>query len=124
MTAPEHMRKIKITYLDGSEKEVELNPFKQRYLDNGDFGNKSPESLDRQNTVWKEIIARNCDHLWQPVSFQFGQFSGAPDLRDGRVYCVCMKCASHTYLKTSWYGAYIGGPDDLEEQFMEEEREG
>ena len=32
-----------------------------------------------------------------------------PDDRQGRVYCVCMKCASHTYITTQFAGFQLGG---------------
>ena len=78
----------------------------------------------RQNTKWSKEIAGKCKHKWQPISFVFEtqmlDSSGrvlmkAPDINSGRVYCVCMKCYSHTYVKTGWVGYYIGSPDLLEE---------
>ena len=53
-----------------------------------------------------------CDdgwHRWQPVSFRFetqlldkdGRVQiRQPDLREGRVYVVCMECFTHTYVET------------------------
>lgn len=37
-----------------------------------------------------------------------------PDLEQGRVYCVCMKCASHTYVVTPFIGFYLGGDRPVE----------
>jgi len=80
--------------------------------------------MDRQNTKWSETIAGKCKHKWQPISFVFeGQLLDKdgrvlirqPDLANGRVYCVCMKCCSHTYIETGWIGYYINSPDLLEE---------
>jgi hypothetical protein len=80
--------------------------------------------MDRQNTKWSEEIAGKCDHEWQPVSFRFEtqllDNSGRvqirqPDLANGRVYCVCMKCCSHTYIETGYVGYYINSPDLLED---------
>ena len=85
---------------------------------------------DRQNTKWYEEIAHKCKHKWQPLSFVFETQlldpSGrvlikAPDIASGRVYCVCMKCMSHTYVETGWVGYYIGSPDLLEEEVSESE---
>jgi hypothetical protein len=71
---------------------------------------------------------RKCTHRWQPVSFAFEcemySIRGSeirvpirqPDLVGGRVYCVCMKCASHTYIATQWAGFYLGGDRDPEEE--------
>lgn len=62
-----------------------------------------------------------CKHKWQPLSFVFETevlLSNAGGIRPmvrqpategGRVYCVCMKCASHTYIATQWIGYYLGG---------------
>lgn len=72
---------------------------------------------DRQNTVWSKEIARKCKHNWQPVSFTF-EAETAPDLSNGRVYCVCMKCFSHSYVNTGWIGYYLGDPDILEDDYL------
>lgn len=80
--------------------------------------------IDRQNTKWSEEIAGKCEHNWQPVSFRFESQlldnSGRvqirqPDLVNGRVYCVCMKCCSHTYIETGYVGYFINSPDLLED---------
>jgi len=56
-----------------------------------------------------------CEHEWQPISFRFeSQMLDAagrvlirqPDLEEGRVYCVCMKCHTHTYIVTEFVGYY------------------
>jgi hypothetical protein len=70
---------------------------------------------DRQNTKWMEEIACKCKHTWQPLSFSFENGS-IPDIARGRVYCVCMKCCSHTYIETGWVGFYLNSPDDLESE--------
>lgn len=83
------------------------------------------EPIDRQNTKWSQEITAKCEHEWQPVSFAFetqllddqGRVKiRQPDLANGRVYCVCMKCLGHTYVRTGYVGYYIGSPDDLEAQ--------
>ena len=80
--------------------------------------------MDRQNTKWKKEISDKCSHKWQPLSFVFEtqllDESGRvqikqPDLANGRVYCVCMKCYSHTWVNTGYVGYYIGSPDLLEQ---------
>ncbi len=82
--------------------------------------------MDRQNTVWMKEIARKCKHKWQPISFVFESqvldkdgrvLIRQPDLVDAKVYCVCMKCLSHSYVKTGWINYYLGSPDLLEEEF-------
>ncbi len=68
---------------------------------------------------------RACKHKWQPLSFVFEtQILGAegrvvvrqPKTEGGRVYCVCMKCASHTYVVTQWSGFYLGGDQDPKDE--------
>lgn len=53
---------------------------------------------------------------WVPVSFVFetqllddrGRVQiRQPALEDGRVYCVCMGCHTHTYIVTKWLGGYL-----------------
>lgn len=65
-----------------------------------------------------------CAHEWQPISFRFeGQLLDGngrvlirqPDLNRGRVYCVCMKCHSHTYIETKWVGYYLTPPGEQED---------
>jgi len=60
------------------------------------------------------------EHNWQPVSFVFetqlldseGRVRvRQPDLKEGRVYVVCMACRTYTYVVTEWAGYYLGGPD-------------
>jgi hypothetical protein len=55
----------------------------------------------------------NGEHEWTPLSFAFEQQLidekgrvriRQPDTEKGRVYCVCMKCHSHTYVETKWVG--------------------
>jgi hypothetical protein len=67
------------------------------------------------------IAPEDCyPHQWQPLSFVFEtQLSDSdgrihtrqPGMEDGRVYCVCMRCASHTYINTSWCKYHLGGPE-------------
>jgi hypothetical protein len=68
-----------------------------------------------------------CEHNWQPLSFVFEtevlSITGScarpqirqPSIDAGRVYCVCMLCASHTYIVTQWVGFYLGGDQDPNE---------
>lgn len=62
------------------------------------------------------IDRSKCRHKWQPISFVFeSQLRGMegevrikqPSLERGRVYCICMKCASHTYIDTKWIQYHI-----------------
>ena len=75
---------------------------------------KKNKYADRQNTKWAKEIAGKCKHEWQPVSFSF-ELETVPDLNKGRVYCVCMKCCSHSYIETGYVGYYLNSPDLLEE---------
>ena len=81
--------------------------------------------MDRQNTKWAKEISGKCKHKWQPLSFIFetqlldkeGRVRiKQPDLNNARIYCVCMKCCSHTYIETGYVGYFIGSPDLLEEK--------
>ena len=60
-------------------------------------------------------------HRWIPVSFVFENEAldpkgtvliRQPNVDKGRVYCVCMGCARHTYIETKWIGYCLGGSDD------------
>jgi hypothetical protein len=60
------------------------------------------------------------EHHWQPVSFVFetqllddaGRVRvRQPDIKEGRVYVVCMACRTHTYVVTERAGYFLGGPD-------------
>lgn len=62
-------------------------------------------------------IRESCKHEWEPLSFVFesqlldrdGRVQiRQPDIDNGRVYCLCMKCCSHTYVDTRWVGYHIG----------------
>ncbi len=84
---------------------------------------KESDSCDRQNTKWAREIVDKCKHKWQPISFRFETqmldkdgrvLIRQPDLVNGKVYCVCMKCCSHTYINTGYVGYYINSPDLLE----------
>jgi hypothetical protein len=61
------------------------------------------------------------EHEWQPLSFVFESqvldpegrvHIRQPDTDNARVYCVCMKCYTHTYITTEWIGHFIPGPHD------------
>lgn len=70
-----------------------------------------------------------CEHDWQPVSMVFetrlvddapgggGRYRvmPQPDLKKGRVYLVCFRCASHTYMETSWANFRLFGSLDREQ---------
>lgn len=73
-----------------------LAPFRQGYCVDGSF-----------------------DHPWQPISFVFesqlldrdGRVQvRMPDVKKGRVYCVCMRCHQHTYIETGWANFYVDDP--------------
>ena len=77
---------------------------------------------DRRMNMCLDGLA--CDdgqaHRWQPVSFRFetqllddhGRVQiRQPDVKEGRVYVVCMACRTHTYVVTEWAGYFLGGPD-------------
>jgi hypothetical protein len=64
-------------------------------------------------------------HKWQPLSFVFetqlldphGRVQiRQPAIQEGRVYCVCMGCAHHTYIETDWVGYYLGGSEHGKEE--------
>lgn len=64
---------------------------------------------------------RDCSHNWTPVSFAFETqlldsngrvMVRQPDLELGRVYFICVGCASHTYMSTSWVGYRMLGAED------------
>lgn len=66
---------------------------------------------------------KTCDHEWKPVSMVFetqlldehGRVRvRQPDLDKGRVYLVCLACASHTYQETSWINCRMYGSSDRE----------
>ena len=67
---------------------------------------------------------QDCPHDWQPVSmvFETQLLDGEgrvrvrqPDMGAGRVYLVCLGCAQHTYMETSWANFRLeGSPDRLE----------
>lgn len=62
-----------------------------------------------------------CDHNWQPVSMVFETqwlddegrvLVRQPDTERGRVYLVCLLCASHTYMSTAWVQYRLYGSED------------
>ena len=64
---------------------------------------------------------RKCDHDWQIAGMVFetqlldehGRVRvRQPDIDEGRVYLVCLRCASHTYQATEWVGYRLHGSDD------------
>ena len=59
------------------------------------------------------------EHDWTPVSFVFETqlldpngrvLARQPSIDEARVYCVCMKCQTHSYIVTEWAGFYLGDP--------------
>ena len=86
----------------------------------------------RQNTIWSDEISYKCEHNWQPVSMVFETqlldsagrvLVRQPDIENAKVYCVCLKCCSHTYYVTGWCGAYQSSPDILEVNWRAEHGE-
>lgn len=66
---------------------------------------------------------KDCEHEWNPLSFVFetqllddvGRVRvRQPDIKKGRVFLVCVKCASHTYMQTEWVGFRLEGSLDRE----------
>lgn len=79
------------------------------------------ETPDNQEKSKWDQIARNCKHNWQPISFVFeSQLLGnegrvlvkQPNCTAGKVYCVCMKCHSHSYVETVYVGYRLNSPPD------------
>jgi hypothetical protein len=69
---------------------------------------------------------RECRHEWQPISMVFETqlldqdgrvLVRQPDLDEGRIYLVCLGCASHTYVTTSWIGFRLIGSEDANPRF-------
>lgn len=67
------------------------------------------------------VHPRKCRHAWKPAGmvFETQLLDGdgrviirQPDLDTGRVYLVCLLCASHTYMSTSWTGYRLYGSED------------
>ena len=94
------------------------------------FREKGRPTDDRQNTLWWDEIRGKCEHDWKPLSFVFecqlldkdGRVQiRQPGISKGRVYCVCMKCLSHSYVETAWAGYYLGSPDLLEDALIDNE---
>lgn len=60
-----------------------------------------------------------CHHRWHPVVLETtsrywredGTFYDVdqPHLENARVYLVCLKCATHTYMSTAWAGVQLEG---------------
>lgn len=78
--------------------------------------------VDRLTNAGKKstVCVDKKPHRWQPLSFVFESQllddSGRviirqPSTEEGRVYVVCMRCHSHTYIVTEWVGYYLAGPD-------------
>lgn len=74
----------------------------------------------------------SCEHDWKPISFvyetQLLDSQGRvlirqPDLDEARVYLVCLECASHTYLTTSWVGFRLYGSEDANPRYISPEGE-
>ena len=60
-------------------------------------------------------------HNWQPISMVFETqllddqgrvLARQPHLETGRVYLVCLDCAQHTYMSTSWARFRLYGSED------------
>lgn len=88
--------------------------------------------MDRQNSVWMKEIAHKCKHKWEPISFTFETqlldkdgrvLIRQPDLTSAKVFCVCMKCLSHSYIETGWIGYYLNSPDELEANYIKHKHE-
>lgn len=69
----------------------------------------------------KFAAPRDCGHRWESVSMvmetQFLDPHGRvnvrqPDTQRGRVYFICRRCASHTYMTTQWIGFRMLGSED------------
>lgn len=67
----------------------------------------------------------DCEHNWEPVSFRFESqmldrqgrvLIRQPDIEEGRVYCVCMKCHQHTYIVTNFVGYYFVLDEHMDEE--------
>ncbi len=48
----------------------------------------------------------------QLLSATGGVIVRQPDIDHGRVYLVCLLCASHTYMATRWVGYRLYGSED------------
>jgi hypothetical protein len=78
---------------------------------------------------WYQLIGKECQHKWQPCSFRFETqlldregrvVIRQPELHNARVYCVCMKCRSWTYIEAHDIRYFLGGPTELLDQKMVE----
>ena len=78
--------------------------------------------IDRQNTLWNKEIKNKCKHDWKPVHLKFNTDANIPEsLTNAKVYRICVKCCSYTYIEAGFAGFYINSPDILEELLIEKE---
>lgn len=77
-----------------------------------------------------DVDWRDCHHDWRPVSMVFETqlldpegrvLIRQPDAAAGRVYIVCMGCASHTYMETRFIYRLHGAPDQDADRLKREE---
>lgn len=73
------------------------------------------------------LAPSDCSHDWQPVSMVFESqlldgdgrvLIRQPDIDEGRVFLVCLQCASHTYVSTSWVGFRLYGSEDANPRYV------
>lgn len=60
-----------------------------------------------------------CHHRWQPVVLEtVGRYwredgsyyeTDQPHMEEAKVWLVCLRCASHTYMSTAWAGVQLVG---------------
>lgn len=62
-----------------------------------------------------------CGHDWKPLSFVFETqllddrgrvLIKQPALDEAKVYLVCLKCSSYTYMTTKWVSYRLYGSED------------
>lgn len=93
-------------------------------MDKLSYGSGTPSPLQARlgRIHHSGYIMKKCRHKWQPVSFVFESqlldsegrvIIRQPLTKGGRVYCVCMKCLSYTYVVTKFVGFYLGEHADL-----------
>lgn len=81
------------------------------------------KKIEHHTVCSKDVPKSDATHNWQPVSMVFERQvldeSGRvivrqPDTEEGRVYLVCLGCAQHTYMTTSWANYRLYGSEDRE----------
>ncbi len=76
-----------------------------------------------------EYIAnpKKCPHKWQPISMVFETqlldpqgrvMVRQPDADKAKVYMVCLGCAQHTYMETSWANYRLYGSGDRDNEYI------